>query len=334
MNVNLLIDAIIRQTTVLVAQLSTAAGLRAPLAHVANQVFLDLVSALEAQGVGRKVIADMFGLALRSYQLKVQRLSESSTLQNRSLWEAVYDFLQSRAMVTRADVLLHFRLDEESVVRSILHDLVESGLAFKSGRGHSTVYRAATEEELGHTATDSDLTAATLVWVAVYRHGPDTPDALCRIVGLEESLLRAALDGLVTEGRVVRQGDGAEARYSCKTMFIPMGEPAGWEAAVYDHYQAVVAALCAKLQRNDTRSLPHDVLGGSTWSFDVWDGHPYQQEVYALLRSTREQVGRLRREVTLHNDTHGRPEHGATRVIFYAGQNVVWDDEDHDEEAI
>ena len=39
MNVNLLIDALVRQTTVLIAQLATIAGIRAPLAHVADQVF-------------------------------------------------------------------------------------------------------------------------------------------------------------------------------------------------------------------------------------------------------------------------------------------------------
>jgi hypothetical protein len=64
MNVELLIDAIFRQTTVLIAQLATHGGARAPLAHVANQVFLDLASELEAQGVSRKVGADMFGMAL------------------------------------------------------------------------------------------------------------------------------------------------------------------------------------------------------------------------------------------------------------------------------
>ena len=66
MNVKLLVDAIMRQTTVLVAQLSTAAGVRAPLAHVADQVFLSLAREIEAQGVGKKVVADMFGMALRS----------------------------------------------------------------------------------------------------------------------------------------------------------------------------------------------------------------------------------------------------------------------------
>src|SRR5262245_23099637 len=41
MTVELLIQAIVRQTTILIAQLATAGGTRAPLAHVAHQVFLD-----------------------------------------------------------------------------------------------------------------------------------------------------------------------------------------------------------------------------------------------------------------------------------------------------
>jgi hypothetical protein len=66
MNATLLIDAIVRQTTVLIATLATAAGHRAPLARVADQVFSDLVGELKEQGLGNKVIADMFGMALRA----------------------------------------------------------------------------------------------------------------------------------------------------------------------------------------------------------------------------------------------------------------------------
>ena len=56
-------DDIVRQITVLIAQLATAAGTRAPLARIADQVFVDLANELEAQGVRRKVAADMFTLA-------------------------------------------------------------------------------------------------------------------------------------------------------------------------------------------------------------------------------------------------------------------------------
>src|SRR6185369_747867 len=67
----------VRQTTVLIAQMATTAGARAPLAHTANSVFLDLARELKQQGLGSKVISDMFGLTLRAYDAKVARLTES-----------------------------------------------------------------------------------------------------------------------------------------------------------------------------------------------------------------------------------------------------------------
>jgi hypothetical protein len=42
MRTYLLIDAIVRQTTLLIVQLATAGGFRTTLAHIADQVFRDL----------------------------------------------------------------------------------------------------------------------------------------------------------------------------------------------------------------------------------------------------------------------------------------------------
>lgn len=42
MESRVLIDAIMRQTTLLIAQLATSTGIRAPLANLADQVFLEL----------------------------------------------------------------------------------------------------------------------------------------------------------------------------------------------------------------------------------------------------------------------------------------------------
>lgn len=60
MNARVLISAIVQQVTVLIAQLATTGGARAPLAQVAGQVFLELARELEAQGVSRKVSAKRF----------------------------------------------------------------------------------------------------------------------------------------------------------------------------------------------------------------------------------------------------------------------------------
>src|SRR5690348_16898574 len=99
MNSRLLVDSIVRHTMVLIAQLATTAGVRTPLAHLAGHVFLDLTQAIEQQGVGRKVVADMFGLALRSYQQKVERLSESATGRGVTLWEAVQRYLAEKQLL-------------------------------------------------------------------------------------------------------------------------------------------------------------------------------------------------------------------------------------------
>jgi len=109
MNLKLLIDGIVRQTTVLIAQVSTSSGVRAPLSHVADQVFFELAREIEAQGVRRRVAADMFGMALRAYQKKMQRLTESASVRDRTLWEAVLSFIGD-GEVTRARIALRWSL--------------------------------------------------------------------------------------------------------------------------------------------------------------------------------------------------------------------------------
>jgi hypothetical protein len=145
---------------VLIAQVSTAAGQRAPLSQVADRVFLDLVHELERQQVGKKVIADMFGLALRSYQQKVQRLGESAT-------------------DTKAQVLRRFVQDDESSVRGILTDLVESGLVYQSGRGDAALFRA-TDADDWTQATGNDDARTLAAWLLVYRHAPATLEQIAQ----------------------------------------------------------------------------------------------------------------------------------------------------------
>lgn len=84
MQLRLLIDGIVRQTTLPMAQLSTTSGSRSPLSRIADQVFVNLAQELESQGVSKPVAADMFGLALRSFQKKVQRPGASVSEPNRT----------------------------------------------------------------------------------------------------------------------------------------------------------------------------------------------------------------------------------------------------------
>lgn len=323
MSSELLIETIVRQTTVLIAQLATAGGIRTPLADVAEQVFLDLVRELERQGVSRKVAADMFGMALRTFRRRLQRLSESRTHANRSLWEAVYSFVGTRDIVAQSEVLREFHRDEEELVRGVLNDLVESGLVFRSGKGASAKYRSARgNDREHHDGEDERETVDALIAAIVYRFGPLTPSELSRTVSLSPAALQGAIGRLTATGQLVRAGVDAHAALSAPALVRPLGTPAGWEAAVFDHYQALVNTVSAKLRAGREGAKGADLVGGSTYTLEVWPGHPLEAEALSQLAVLRKQLSDLRTRVAAHNQSTQMPEQ-STRVIVYFGQNVI-----------
>jgi hypothetical protein len=332
-NVNLLIDAIVRQTTVLIAELATSRGLRAPLAHVADQVFVELTRELSAQGLSRKVSADMFGMALRTYQRKVQRLEEGTTERGRSLWEAIYDFVRSKPVLTRHEVLERFRHDDQEVVRGVLADLVESNLVFATGPSQATSFRAASDGELGAMANGGPGKAdLELIWAMVFRLGPITAAEIASHGRLDVPSVERALEELTTAGRVERDVGVAPARYRTGHFFVPVGAESGWEAAVFDHFHAVVRTVCAKLRRAPG-SAPDDAVGGSTYSFEIWPGHPLEGEVMSSLRRFREANTGLRERVRAHNRLHPKPA-SRVGVVVYGGQTYWELEEDRDDSNV
>jgi hypothetical protein len=330
MNALILIDAIVRQTTVLIGQLATSGGIRAPLAHLANQVFLELAQELEAQGVSRKVSADMFGMALRAYIRKVRRLSEAKSEQGRTLWQSVLDFVKAEGLVSRERVIERFRHDGEVEVSAVLRDLTESGLVFCSGAGRGAAFRAASDDELAAlTRFASASSLDELAWVLTYRHGPVKTGELARLLRQDEATTEAILARLVTAGRVqAAPGD----RYVAQDFVIPLGSSVGWEAAVLDHVQAVVQTVCQRLEQLSPEGTPDPAIGGSTYSFDVWPGHPLEDRVKGQLAELRDRLGALRREVQAHNDAHGVPPL-LEQVITYVGQCIIERDITTEEEV-
>jgi hypothetical protein len=329
MNPRVLIDALVRQTTVLIASISTAEGVRSPLGHIANEVFSGLVAELENQGHSNKVIADMFGMALRSYRQKVQRLGESATTRGVTLWSAVQRFLSERGSASRREVVKNFRHDEEASIRGILSDLVESGLVLRSGRGEDTHYRVATDEELRDLGTFAESrpeeSNAAVLWVHIYREGPLNRERLAELVPLPEAALDSALEVLIADGRVRRERSGQDERFITEEVLIPVGEAAGWEAAIIDHHRALVNAIAAKVKAGARGSSATDEVGGTTLTFDLWPGHPHEREVRALLRSTRAQVLSLWDSVMEYNRRNPRPD--AYQLSFYCGQYLVREDD-------
>ena len=116
-------------------------------------------------------------------------------------------------------------------------------------------------------------------------------------------------------------------RYDAGKLVLPLGSSAGYEAALFDHYQAVVRTLCIRL-RGGGDATKQAETGGSTYSFTVWEGHPLEDEVRGLLREYRARHSERRERVEAYDLEHAVPEQHQ-RVTTYGGLSVL--DEERDE---
>lgn len=320
MNLESLLNAIVRQTVILIAQLATH-GTRAPLAHVADQVFMSLVNELRQRGLSHRAVAHMFSLPLSTYHDRIRRFSVSETTQS-SLWKAVLDHIQEHEPITQAKLLFEFRRDNADDIKGVLQDLMKARLISKTGQGLDSTYEITSEKSRMAGSNDPVQAAASLVWVAVNGHSPARREDIERLVPMEDALLNDAIEELVEQGRLMEEVVDGELVWSCDSCVIPFDSSIGWEAAVFDHYQTMVKAILNKLERGKQARFT-DVIGGSTYKFYLSEEHPMRTEVLALLQETRARAGALRERVTQYNKDHALSAEDMDEVLFYTGQTVI-----------
>jgi hypothetical protein len=253
----------------------------------------------------------------------MRRLRESSTARGQSLWEAVLEHLRSEPMVTRQSILARFSHDEEESVRGVLHDLVESGLVFCTGGGPQAVYRAASDAELGALSRlDAGEGLPELVWSLIFSHGPVSEARLCALSGLSQPALHEIVEGLIASDRVDAQEHAGERLLQAERFYIDAGATVGWEASVFDHFQAVVRTICNRLEVSGLEPRFAESIGGSTYTFEVGPGPPFEPQVLGLLKRYRAECSALRSAVGQYNATH-EARAGGENVVFYLGQSVI-----------
>jgi hypothetical protein len=324
MDSRLLIDAIVRQTTLLIAQLATSAGIRAPLAHLADQIFLELAQEIEQQGVSRKVAADMFGLALRTYQRKVGRLSESASVAEKTLWQAVLEYVSTEGSVTRSQVLEAFQRDASEDVIAVLGDLVASGLLYSTGRGKQAAYGATSRSDQDALMREQRReTLLHVVWLELAAPQGLTRRELAQRFPEHDTLIDQTLQSLLSDGRASSELVDGVRRYRSANVMIPVGSEAGFATAVLDHFRAVCTALSNKLSRGGAAGADDALIGGTTLSFDLCAGHPFENDVKGLLQRVRTDIFTLWNQVSEHNAKEPPADDSLERIVFYVGQNFI-----------
>ena len=131
--------------------------------------------------------------------------------------------------------------------------------------------------------------------------------------------LESALTRLLGQGRIEAHDRDGATFYSSRELFIPLDASVGWEAAVYDHFHALVRTICSKVAGS---AKDQELVGGSTYSFAVWPGHPYEEQALGTLKRFRTEQSALRAKVDAHNAQSGIPEKHRM-LVTYAGQHVV-----------
>jgi GGDEF domain-containing protein len=93
----------------------------------------------------------------------------------------------------------------------------------------------------------------------------------------------------------------------------------------------MVVALATKLRSGARRADVADSIGGSTFVFDLWQGHPMQAEILGYLKSMRERGIQLRKALERHAAGSPMPKGAAPlRVTAYVGQSVAEMEGDED----
>jgi hypothetical protein len=122
------IEVVVQAAMLHVARAATAGGARVSLARVADRVFLELTSELERQGLTKAVIADMFGMALRTYHRRVQQVRRLQA-ERGTVRDAVLALVRRAGQVSALQVQQQFRRQPSELVAGALHDLVHAGFA-------------------------------------------------------------------------------------------------------------------------------------------------------------------------------------------------------------
>ncbi|MGC4068283.1 MAG: hypothetical protein QM784_27265 [Polyangiaceae bacterium] len=161
-----------------------------------------------------------------------------------------------------------------------------------------------------------------LVWAIVYREGPITKDKLLGQLHLEPAELESILVRLIESNRIVMNTANGVSTYRAESLYIPVGATVGWEAAVFDHFQAMVKTIACRLREERIGPDSGDAVGGSTYTLDIWPDHPLAAEAYTTLSRLRASLVDLRRRIEAHNSARGVPSQHH-QLVLYVGQCVI-----------
>ncbi len=277
MKPRLLIRTVVRQCANLVAVAATLDGRRTPLGTVLDQFFVDLVDALARQGLRQKVIADMLGITPRTFYARMRKLEESGLEPGRTLWQDLLRFIRERGRARQDDILRKFSTHDEAVLRSVLRDLTDSELIYRTGTGAATRYIAAPD-----AAPDLDTmdVLTSMAHAVVENRGPVSLETVADELGYPSDVTEATLTMLEEMGAVARVDTPAGATFTARRV-VALDDRL--ETATLVFFQSLQSSLDAAASGNP---------GPAAATVELWEGHSLTAAAEELV-----QAATMQREV-------------------------------------
>lgn len=315
MSAKQLVHAVLKMSARLVGAIATSDGRRAPLGDLSLRVPYYVGTELANRGVPQKVIADMLSMSLRTYQARVRAVLPPTP---DSISDRIVSLLREHGAMTKDELLAELAPRDESLVRSSLRDAVAHGQARKiEWRG--IVRYEVVDGVTGQRESQSDEVEWLLRFM-LYRLGRASASTIAAETGMSEAQARLTLNDLTRRGQVRVIEDEPLSYAIDGDVAKPIQNDMGWEASAFHHFAAVVDAMVHKLDTVGRRTQRADTTGGSTYTYDIWEGHPLEEEVEGLLGRFREIASRLDKEDRkLKSQVDMRP---TKRVRLYFGQFV------------
>ena len=161
-----------------------------------------------------------------------------------------------------------------------------------------------------------------IVWQLQRCAARDVSERAAAEHGMAPSTVKTYLRRLVDTDQVqaLAPDDSGGIRYAVEGFHIAFDADEGYEAALWDHFQAVSRTMCRKLRIGQHQARLHDVIGGTTFTFDLPSDHPLHEELQGFLSRTRQQMDRWLAQVEALPPR--AEEERWVRVTLYTGQMV------------
>lgn len=325
MNFSNLVERIVPLVAELFATLSSRDPLRMHFADIAGKTLLDIVQTLRSDGISQEAIAASLEMTITGFRAKMKKLTqeyeepgeEPGAGRPRTLLERVhahvYEHGGDSCGARFQDIAAAFSGIKPDSLGGVLHFLVQSRVLSVTGRGTTREYFAVPQQR-ADAATLADAV------VTLYRDGPLTAEELAHRLEVTLPMAREFVERLDAKGQLetIDQPTGDRA-YRATTYHVPVSSTEGYEAALWDHLQAVLRSINKKIRLGRYNATLHDVNGGTTFSFDVAAQSPLYDELSGFLKRMRVEMEDFRDRALAEAPA---PSEEAKRITLYTGQMV------------